>query len=97
MMYMRLLLIYARDAIAQQEIERELGFIKHRLACEQGCQHSCVLSQDDGLAVGFASLWTSRDAAQRFNDSGLNQLLMAVTQPRITGAPVVKLFRLIKE
>jgi hypothetical protein len=87
----------ARDAATQQQIERELSFIKHHLANEQGYQRADVLSEDNGLQVGFVSVWTSRDAAQRFHDSGLNQLLMAVTKLRITGSPVVKLFRLIKE
>jgi hypothetical protein len=95
MTYMRLVLMDARDAIDQQQIERELCFIKDHVACERGYQHAYVLSEDCGLQVGLLTVWNSRDAAQRFNDSGLNQLLMSVTELRITGTPVVKLFRII--
>jgi hypothetical protein len=87
----------ARDAVAQQQIERELCFIKHHLANEQGYQCADVLSEDNGLQVGLLTVWTSREDVRHFHDSGLNQLLMAVTQLRITGTPVVKLFRLVKE
>ena len=92
---MRLLLMNARDAIAQHQIERELCFLQDHLACEQGYQRGCVLSQDDGLLVGLLTVWTTREAALRFNDSALNELLMAVTEMRIAGTPVVKLFRII--
>jgi hypothetical protein len=87
----------ARDAIAQQQIERELCYLKDHVAREQGYQRGDVLSQDDGLMVGFLSIWTSREDARHFHDSGVNQLLMAVTKLRITGTPVVKLFRLMEE
>jgi hypothetical protein len=95
MTYMRLLLMDARDAIAQQQIERELCFLKDHVAREQGCQRAYLLSQDHGLIVGFLSVWTTREDAQRFHDSGLNQLLMAVTELRIAGSPIVQLFRII--
>jgi heme-degrading monooxygenase HmoA len=87
--------MHARDAIAQQQIERELCYLKDHVAREQGYQGADVLSQDDGLMVGLLTVWTSRDDARHFHDSGLNQLLMAVTELRITGTPVVKLFRII--
>jgi hypothetical protein len=97
MTYLRLVLMHARDAIAQQQIERELCFLKDHLANEQGYQRAYVLSQDDGLMVGLITVWTNLEDAQRFHASGLNQLLMSVTELRIAGTPVVKLFRLIKE
>ena len=97
MTYMRLLLMNVRDAVAQQQIERELSFIKHHLANEQGYQRADVLSEDNGLQVGLLTVWTSREDASHFHDSGLNQLLMAVTELRITGTPVTRLFRVVRE
>ena len=97
MTYMGLFIVYARDAIAQQQIERELCFLKDHVAREQGYERADVLSQDDGLMVGFVSVWASREDAMLFDDSGINRLLMTVTKLRMTGTPVVKLFRVIKE
>jgi hypothetical protein len=62
MMYMRLVLMHARDAIAQQQIERELCFLKDHLTCEQGYQCAYALSQDDGLMVTCRSTSASGSA-----------------------------------
>ena len=94
-MIVRLYLIYARDAIAQQQIERDLCDLKGYLTAEAGCERAEVWSQDDGLMVAMVTVWSTRDDAMRFHASGLNSLLEAVAELRIAGLPDVKLFRVI--
>ncbi len=96
MKYLRLFIVYARDAIAQQQIERELSEVTHHLRHEAGYEYSHVISQDDGLMIGLLTVWMSREHALRFHSSGLNKLLVVVTQLRITGTPVDRLFRIIR-
>ena len=96
MNFIRLFIAHARDAIAQQQIERELCFIRDYLPSEAGYECAQVISEDAGLMVGLLTVWSSREAVTLFQDSGLNQLLTAVTKLRITGTPVVKLFRIIR-
>ena len=95
MTYMRLVLMHARDAIAHQQIERELCFINHHVTSQEGYERSAVLSQDNGLLIGLLTIWTAREHAEGFAESGLNNLLPAVTKLRITGTPVTRLFRII--
>jgi hypothetical protein len=95
MSYARLFLVYARDAIAQQQIEHDLCDLKGYLTAEVGCERAEVWSQDDGLAVAMVTVWSTRDDALRFDGSGLNSLLEAIAGVRIAGLPDVKLFRVV--
>jgi heme-degrading monooxygenase HmoA len=94
-MIVRLFLVYARDAIAQQQIERDLCDLKNHLPFEPGYLRCEVWSQDDGLMVAFVSIWASKDDVLRFNASGLHSLIETVVELRIAGLPNVKLFRIV--
>jgi hypothetical protein len=94
--YLRLFIVSARDAIAQYEIEQDLCELKQHVAVEAGCEAALVLSQDDGLAVAFISLWDTREDARRFDASGLNRLYTTVIELHIAGDAVVKLFRVLE-
>jgi hypothetical protein len=96
MTYLRLFIVSARDAIAQHEIEQDLCELKAHLAREAGYRQAAVITQDDGLAVGFISLWATREDARRFDASGLNSLYTTVIKLRIAGDAAVKLFRVVE-
>ena len=96
-MFLRLFIVSARDAVAQYEIEQDLCELKAHLAGEAGYRNAAVVTQDDGLAVGFISLWATREDAQRFHASGLNSLYTTVIALRITDDLDVKLFRVVEE
>jgi hypothetical protein len=95
MSFIRLFIVNARDAQAQYFIERDFCEAKHYLADESACQLSQVLSQDDGLMVGFLTTWATREDALRFDVSGLSSLVTAVTQRHSAGRPTVTVFRVI--
>ena len=95
MTYLRLFIVSARDAIAQYEIEQDLCELKAHLPGEAGYRNAAVITQDEGLAVGFISLWATREDARRFHASGLNSLYTTVIALRIAGDVDVKLFRII--
>ncbi len=95
MTFTRVMIVYARDAVAHQQIERDLCDAIAHIGSESGYIRSEVLSEDDGLMVGLLTTWDSRETAQLFHTSGLSRLIMAVTEPHTLGAPVVQLFRVI--
>ena len=95
MSFIRLMIVNARDAQAQYFIERDFCEAKHYLSDESRCQLSQVLSQDDGLMVAFLTVWTTREDALQFHESGLNNLVTTVTERHITGRPVIWLLRII--
>jgi hypothetical protein len=66
------------------------------MPAEAGYEGCRVLSQDDGLMVGFISQWASLEHAQRFEEGALNSLLTAFVDMEIVGTPVVKLFRVLE-
>ena len=96
MTYLRLFFVTARDVIAQYEIEQDLCELKAHAAGEAGYRSAAVISQDDGLAVGFISLWATREDAQRFHASGVNTLYTTVIGFRIAGDLDVTLFRVVE-
>jgi hypothetical protein len=93
--YLRLFIVSARDAVAQHEIEQDLCELREHVVAEAGCQSALVLSQNDGLTVGFMSVWTTQEDAVRFDASGLNSLYTTVIELRMAGDVVVKLFRVL--
>jgi hypothetical protein len=95
MSFIRLFIVNARDAQAQYMIERDFCEAKDYLADESRCELSQVLSQDDGLMVAFLTVWTTREDALQFHESGLNHLVTTVTERHITGRPAIWLLRII--
>ena len=63
----------------------------------QGWDYIEYTDRMSGTRADRAAFLQMFEDARRFHDSGLNQLLMAVTQVRITGAPTMALFRLVEE
>jgi hypothetical protein len=96
MSILRLFVVCARDAKSQQRIERDLCELTANMPAEAGYEACHVLSQEDGLMVGFVSQWASREHAERFQEGALNSLLTAFVEMEIVGTPVVKLFRMLE-
>ena len=96
MSILRLFVVCARDARAQQRIERDLCELTASIPAEAGYEACHLLSQTDGLMVGFVSVWASMEHAQRFQDGALNSLITAFVEMEIVGNAVVKLFRILE-
>jgi hypothetical protein len=96
MSVLRLFVVCARDARAQQRIERDLCELTASMPAEAGYEACHVLSQTDGLMAGFISVWASREHAEQFQQGALNSLLTAFVELEIVGNAVVKLFRILE-
>jgi hypothetical protein len=95
MSILRLFVVCARDARAQQRIERDLREFATSMPTEAGYRACHVISEDTGLMVGFISQWASREHAEQFQQGALNSLLTAFVEMEIVGTPVVKLLRIV--
>jgi hypothetical protein len=96
MSILRLYVACARDAKAQQRIERDLCELTASMPAEAGYEACHVISEDTGLMVGFISQWASREYAERFQEGALNSLLTAFVEMEIVGNAVVKLFHVLE-
>jgi hypothetical protein len=96
MSILRLFVVAAPDARAQQRIESDLCELTASMPAEAGYEACHLISEDTGLMVGFVSIWASREHAERFQHGALNSLLTAFVELEIVGSPVVKLFRVLE-
>jgi hypothetical protein len=91
--YTLLTVVQAADLEAAHEIELGFREVVHHLHEEPGYERSALLTEENDCLVMLLTIWTNPAQAELYRCSPLYQLILSSIQPRIVGAPVVRIFK----
>jgi heme-degrading monooxygenase HmoA len=87
------MVVQATGSEAGRQVERDFAAAVRNLSAEPGYKRAEVLAEDPDWLVILLTVWERQEQAALFSSSAAYRLLLAAIEPRIVGAPVVRLFK----